>query len=229
MNERPGCAPIRELLPDLAIGVAAGDDRARVLAHVNTCVECRRELDALSAIADELVTLAPSVEPPGGFESSVLARVAPPSRRWRRYRRLVTVAAVAVVAAVVGASAGVAVSAQASAGDRRMAAAYRKTLETTDGRYLTARLITAPDASNPGVVFAYQGKPSWVFVVVRYGPTDGPYQIHLVTRDSRDRVIGQMSVIHGKCSWGVVIDVDVTQIVEVRLSGTEPSLSAVFH
>jgi hypothetical protein len=226
MNECPGCAPIRDLLPELATGVAAGDDRASALAHLNICVECRRQLDALSAVADELLTLMPGVEPPGGFESTVLARVAPPRRRWRRVGRLVTAVA---VAAAIGAGAGTAATTEASVDDRRIATSYRKTLQTADGRYLTARRLTDPDSSSPGVVFAYQGKPSWVFVVVRYGATGGPYQVHLITQDGRDQLIGEIGVTGGKCSWGATIDVDVAQIAEVRLSGAEPPLTAVFH
>src|SRR5215216_4532880 len=97
MDERPECAEIRELLPELAAGVAAGDERARALRHLSGCLDCRRELEAMATVVDELLTLVPPVDPPGGFESSVLARIAPPPRarpRWwqRRALRLVATA-----------------------------------------------------------------------------------------------------------------------------------------
>src|SRR5512132_697606 len=77
MAEGPGCAEARELFPELAAGVAAGDERARTLAHLSRCPECRRELAATAEVVDELLLLAPEHEPPAGFESSVLARLVP--------------------------------------------------------------------------------------------------------------------------------------------------------
>src|SRR6059058_3689151 len=69
------CAGIRALLPELALGIADGEERARALEHLGGCAECRRELDELSAIADELVALAPEREPPAGFEGRVIERL----------------------------------------------------------------------------------------------------------------------------------------------------------
>jgi Putative zinc-finger len=107
MHERPGCGDTRELLPELAAGVAAGDDRARALRHLSGCAACRGELDALAIVADEMVAWAPAVEPPAGFESAVLARLGPRPGRWspRRSPRMVTAVG---VAAAVGALAGAA-------------------------------------------------------------------------------------------------------------------------
>jgi hypothetical protein len=46
-------------------------------------------------------------------------------------------------------------------------------------------------------VFAYQGKPSWVFVVVQDPNATGPYEVHLVTWDDRDQIIGDVDVAGG--------------------------------
>src|SRR2546430_2327748 len=108
MDEAAGCAEIRELLPELAAGVAEGEERARALRHLRECADCRRELAALATVADELLTLAPPVEPPRGFEAAVLARIAParpveveaPGGSKRPWRRLRLVAAAVLVAAI---------------------------------------------------------------------------------------------------------------------------------
>ncbi len=247
MDERPGCAETRELLPELAAGVAAGDERARALRHLSGCIHCRRELDAMVAVLDELVTLVPPVEPPAGFESAVLARVgvseerageprsprpdgtAPSRSRWWR-RRALRLATAAVLAVAIGVGIGAATMTQATADDRRIASAYRRTLHTANGRYLAARRLNAPDASDHGVVFAYQGKPSWVFIVLQYGVVGASYQVRLVTVDGRDRPIGEIDVTSGESSWGVAIDVDVAQVAQVRLSGAAvPPLTAAFR
>ena len=53
------CHEIRELAAELALGIADGEDRARVLEHVADCADCRREVESFSAVADELLVLAP--------------------------------------------------------------------------------------------------------------------------------------------------------------------------
>lgn len=227
MAESGGCAQARELLPELAAGVASGDERAAALRHLAGCVECRAELDAMATVADELLTLAPSVEPPGGFESAVLKKLAP--RRRRRWRRVLAWAMAVALAAVLGGGTVM----RATAEDRRVAEAYRKTLATTGGRYLTAKPLADAGSIPGGRLFAYQGSkgnPSWVFVIVKYGRAAGSYQVRLVTKDGRDRPIGTVKVSAGQGSWGVIIDVPVAQIAEVRLTrDDEPTLTASFR
>jgi hypothetical protein len=113
--------------------------------------------------------------------------------------------------------------------DRHLAAVYRQTLQTAGGKFITARRLTAPDASRAGTVFAYQGTPSWVFVVVWSGASDGPYEVDLVTPDGQERLLGTMVVTGGEGSWGVKIDLDVADIAEIRLSGGAEPLTAVFR
>src|SRR4051812_47051770 len=98
------CADTRGILPELALGIADGEERALALEHLAGCTDCRRELEELSAIADDLIALAPRREPPVGFEGRVLealrTRQVPkrPARR-RRLRRLSFAAAVIAAAA----------------------------------------------------------------------------------------------------------------------------------
>jgi hypothetical protein len=77
VNSGAHCAEARDLFPELAMDVAAGDERARALRHLGGCPECRRELAATADAVDEMLLLAPEVEPPAGFERSVLARLTP--------------------------------------------------------------------------------------------------------------------------------------------------------
>jgi hypothetical protein len=70
------CEEFREVAPDLALGLLTGADRAAALAHAATCAECRRYLAGMVQVADELLLLAPSVEPAIGFESRVMTRLA---------------------------------------------------------------------------------------------------------------------------------------------------------
>src|SRR4051812_3239300 len=103
-----GCEQTREIAAELALGIADGEDRAQALRHLTECADCRRAVEELSSVTDELLTLAPAQQPPAGFESRVLARLAPPPPRPRPRRRLrrvlvplVPAAAAAAVAAGV--------------------------------------------------------------------------------------------------------------------------------
>ena len=71
----PDCARVRAGLPEVALGIADGEQRALALEHIAGCPDCRRELEELSSLADELIALAPEREPPTGFENRVLDRL----------------------------------------------------------------------------------------------------------------------------------------------------------
>lgn len=107
------CAECMELSPDVALGIAVGEDRARVLDHVERCRSCRDELKSLGDVADTLYQLATPVDPPDGFASRVATAISaqsPPEHRVRvfsrtarrRYVRPLSVAAAALLAAGVG-------------------------------------------------------------------------------------------------------------------------------
>lgn len=97
------CEELREPLAELALGIASGEQRARVLDHTDRCPHCQRLLGELALVGDELLTLAPEHEPPPGFEVRVIERLGSPPRPRRRRllrgRRGAALAAVAAAAA----------------------------------------------------------------------------------------------------------------------------------
>src|SRR5918996_3631784 len=99
------CRETRELAAEFALGIADGKDRARVLEHLADCPDCRREVESLSALADELLVLGPAQEPPLGFELRVLRSLQPPRTKRRHTARRLALAAAAVLVAV-GVTAG---------------------------------------------------------------------------------------------------------------------------
>jgi len=164
MSGNAPCEETRELLPELALGIADGEDRARVLEHAATCADCRRELDELAVLAEELLVLAPAAEPPVGFELRVLDAIAPraPARRPRRRLRLALAPAVAAVAAAATAGALL----LATRDDRRLADHYRSVLTQAHGSYFGAARLRDAAGREGGVLFVYRGKPSWLMVTV---------------------------------------------------------------
>jgi hypothetical protein len=142
MREPSECHRVRILLPELASGAIAGDDRAWTLIHLNGCPHCHGELDRLMTAADTLLTLAPSVEPPPGFEGAVLAGLHRPAPSGEGL-------AFAVALCVAAAGGATAVH-TGTADDRRLAEDYRNTLAVGDGRYLRAARLTTGDGRDTG-------------------------------------------------------------------------------
>lgn len=220
MTDRADCQEVRELLPELAAGVASGEQRARALAHLTGCPDCRQELQEAATLVDELMlVLAPEHEPSAGFESRLLAALplARPRHHRRPTRRFVLRAVAAVLTAVLVAVLAVGLTWRQTADDRQLAAHYRHTLAAADGRYLTAAGLVESSGRKAGHVFAYQGSPSWLFVELTAAPASGPYAIRLVTTDDRAVSAGVCRVTAGSGSYGRTIDLAVSAIRRVEL------------
>ena len=206
------CAEVRALLPEVALGIADGGERASALAHAATCPECRRELEHLAALADDLLALAPEREPPAGFEARVLERLRPvraPRMRRARAVRLVLapLAAAAVTAfALMG----------AYRDDHRLASQYRAALMGAHGKYFQSGHLRAPDGRVVGTVFGYEGSPSWVFYMLDPRYSSGRFREQLVTRSGRVVALPAFGFVDG--SWGIATPVPVRDIARVRLT-----------
>jgi hypothetical protein len=170
MSADSRCEETRGLVPELALGIADGEERARVLEHVAVCSDCRRDLERFSTIVDELVELAPTQEPPAGFELSVLDSLAPrPPRARRVVRRSLVLAAAALAASAVTAGALL----LSFRDDRRLADHYRAALAEARGSYFGAVRLHDASGTEGGVVFVYRGSTSWLMITVapRYRAT----------------------------------------------------------
>jgi hypothetical protein len=235
MTDTPPCAEVRVLIPELAAGVASGDERARALAHLAGCRDCRQELEFATALVDELVLLAPEREPSLGFESRVLAALEPEPARGLHPSRRRRLSAIALRAAVVAIVAVLAVGATwwRTADDRRLAATYRQTQAQAQaaahGRYLAEATLTTATRPNVGHVFAYQGSPSWIVVTLTAAPQSGTYRIQLVTTDDQTHDVGPCTVAGGTGSYGAAIDLPLYAIRQVELvKPGAPTMTARF-
>ena len=215
MTDPLHCAEAGELAPEVALGIASAEDRARLLWHVGECAACREVLSELSALADDLLTLTPEHEPPAGFESQVLAQMGDRRdrpRRRRRWRRTALFAAAIVVAAVV--SGGAVYRAQGP--DRRLADSVRATLATAHGQYFASGPVSDPSGEQRGVIFGYQGKPAWIFMTVADPPT-GRYTIEAITHTGERHLLAEDVDLAATGSWGGTIPVAVHEISVVRV------------
>ena len=210
------CHEVRELAAELALGIADGEDRARVLEHLAGCPECRREVESFSALADELLTLAPAQEPPLGFELRVLRSFEPP-----RPKRRHTAWRLALVAATVLAAVGITAGAMlyGSRDERRLADHYRATLAQAQGSYFGAVRLHDGAGEPAGVVFAYRGSPSWITITVAAEHGSSVHGAELVDRNG-DRVpLGSFRLVDGV--WGGALPVGLESVAAVHLVGEE--------
>ena len=222
MSSESACERFREIAPELALGIADGEQRAAGLSHVGECADCRRLLDELAGSADELLTLAPEHEPPLGFESRVVRamRAAEATRLPARRRRRLPYLAAAATAAVLAAG----IVALAYRDDHRIASMYRHTLSEANGSYFTAATLTAGGGPAVGHVFGYQGDPSWLLVSVE-APAgvlpDGRYVCRLLGPDGGQVRFGSVTVEGGRGSYGRAIGADLDAVGEVQLVGPD--------
>ena len=205
----PRCEETRELAPELALGVLDGEERGRALEHLATCPDCRRRVDELSEVADELLLLAPHRETPIGFEERALAPMRPPRRAPRRFRQ--------VLVPVAAAATAVAVTLAIVSDDLRLASHYRGTLSEANGEKFEATSLYAPGEVDAGTAFGYEGSPSWLLVVV-----DAEYRgrvrgAELVLNDGKRIPLRSFSLDPGSGSWGMALPVDLGDVSVVRL------------
>jgi Putative zinc-finger len=209
------CEELKDLAPEVALGTIDGQERAEALRHLATCGECRRLVDELTTVADELIMLAPMQEPPVGFESRVIDALG--FQRPRLGRRLLMWLGPPVAAAAVTAVALVGVYHD----DHVTAERYRTTLEQANGKYFQAEPLRDGTGAEAGVAFAYQGNPSWMLVTVDAGHRDQVASAELVTRDQRTIALPGFE-LERDGSWGGAIPVNLHDVSAIRLLGDRP-------
>lgn len=184
------CREVRELAPELALGVLGGAERAEAIMHVNECARCQALVLELTEAADALPLLAPELEPPAGFEHRVLSQIHA-RRRWNRRRFVPTIAAVAAAAAIFSFAAVRVVEANNSSSTVARAAAARApvAVEMRD----TVAGVSAG--------WAYVTGGHSVAVTVDYGVSNGRYNVQLTPAHGGAESLGTMTVDGNRGSW----------------------------
>ncbi len=215
------CEQTRKLASELALGIADGAERAAALEHLAGCAQCRRAVAELSEVTDELLLRAPEREPPPGFESRVLTRLLPEQatrRRRRRPSRALLVLAPAAVAALIA----TVVVLGATHDERRLAGQYRAALSVAHGTSFEAARLRAPGNVGAGVVYAYRGSPSWIFVYLYSGHRAERYRTELALRSGRRVELPSLRVDRATGSGGQTLGIDLSSVASVRLVGAAP-------
>ncbi|HEY7122209.1 MAG TPA: zf-HC2 domain-containing protein [Solirubrobacterales bacterium] len=204
------CEEIRELAPELALGIVEGEERGRALEHLADCPDCRRRVEELTEVADGLMLLAPHREPPVGFESEVLRQVLPaPKPRRRRRLRLVFAPAAAALAAV-------GITLALVAGDIRDSNHYHQTLQKAHGQEFEAYSLYGGGGAFAGTVFSYKGAPNWLLITVDPAHRADLREAQLVMDDGRQVPLNWFQLDPSGSSGGG-IPVDPQHVSVLRL------------
>jgi hypothetical protein len=154
------CEELREQAPDLALGIVEGEERGRALEHLADCPDCRRRVEELTEVADQLLLLAPHREPPLGFESDVLRRVLPTPRPRRRRRLQLIFAPAAAALAAAAITLGIVWN------DVQKGRDYNGILDKANGKQFEAYSLEGAAGAPAGSVFSYEGAPNWLLITV---------------------------------------------------------------
>jgi hypothetical protein len=183
------CAAVAERLPELALGILGGAERAEVLDHLDRCSSCREESADWAATVDVLPSVLAEAEPPAGFASRAFERVhADQDRVPRRSltRRVLSIAAV-VAFVMIGTLAAVRII-DAGGSDSPSSTVRSAQMVGHSGR-------------RAGHVFMTAGRESYVFLDVDYGVQTGTYRIEAVDAADRATALGTVEITGGQGAW----------------------------
>lgn len=204
----PECRALGDDLASLALGALTGLDRARVLAHLETCPHCTAEVEELSGAADALTALIPEAPPPPGFADRTmdLIRAEGPVSRPPVSRRMVSRRVAAMAAVLILVALGVGVGAVvASPGTKAPTAAVRTTsLHSTVGTKGTVLLVS-------------KGGYGWLVVDLRDSPASGVVTCSISLADGTREDLGAFALTDGRGSWSVPLPVPASSVRAVSV------------
>jgi len=200
-----GCEQYANELAELALGVLNGRERARVLAHVESCPRCADELELLSRVADTVVQAAPEMEPPLGFEVRLFEKMGvtdvPPRRRRFRPSRWVP-AVVGVAAAAVALGLGLSLSSSSTPTVTAQAPGSH--------RVMTAALVE--NGETVGHVMTFGGDKPWMSMMLDDSTARGPVTCVVVTNDGVSHRVGTFVAREGYGAWIAPLHVDPADV-----------------
>jgi hypothetical protein len=212
------CEAFENDLAELALGILSGRDRIAVLEHVESCERCSAELERLSLVADALLSLAPEVEPPVGFELRLAERLQSPAGPRRghlpRHRRAVVLAVAAVVLAILGFGLG------AFVGPPSM---------NVRSPSVQANLTSAKLSSHGhvmGEVMVSSGTPAWMFMTVDAGAWSSEVTCEVTLASGKVVTIGVFKLSNGYGAWGAPLPAAAHEVRSARLVSPDGSVLA---
>ncbi len=209
----PECAAVTDNLGELALGALSGRDRVAALAHLDSCTSCSAQVEALAAAGDQLLHLAPTAEPPVGFESGVFERLgvehrAAGRRSWLA-RRPKLVASMGACALVLAFGLGALLSLGTRGGD------YARPPVAGQAPVQVASLLSGRHAV--GEAFVYAGNPTWLFMYMDDANWQGTLRCEVVVDRGPTVLLGRFWLSGGKGAWAASLSQPAGRLIEARV------------
>src|SRR5580658_10974314 len=217
------CVDVEASLAELALGVLPGDERAVVLAHLESCERCQAEAERLALTTDTLLQLAPEVEPPLGFEVRLFERLGisevnpevnvARKRIGRSLARLSNRGRVwaATAAVAVGVALGFGGGWVANPGASLASPAY-------DHRVTGATATLLSDNHAVGTVSTFAGTPGWMLMTVHGGEVSGWVTCEVTLANGKQVAVGSFRLDQGYGAWSARLPVSPHDIRSARVA-----------
>lgn len=202
-------------LAEHTLGILDGRARAELLAHVEGCEECAAEMAELTATVDALSHVPAGAEPPVGFESRVIERIRasrPAVIGRRRASPVLLSAAAAVVALAFGVGWTLDHVTTTSSPVQAVGKMEQRSLQAA--------------GQDVGLVYAYTGQPSWMFVTVDAPKAPSLVRCVVVTKSGQRDFVGTFALVGGKGEWGTALPVPLSSVRGIVLTTTSGTVVA---
>jgi hypothetical protein len=222
VSGRSPCDDTEASLAELALGILPGDERARVLAHLEGCERCQVEAERLTATADTLLHLAPDIEPPLGLEVSLFERlgvsVPNPEIKVARKRIGGSLARLSHGGRAFAAAAAVTVGIALGFGGGWVANPGASVATNSYTHYVASATATlTSDTRDIGTVVTVGGSPGWMLMTVQYGSLNGSVTCEITASNGERMTVGSFRLHDGHGAWAARLPSSVESIRSARI------------
>jgi hypothetical protein len=244
MSSDVTCEKLREIGAELALGVLPARERARALAHLDECADCREYVEQLTFLGDGLIGLLPGSEPPVGFETRVAQALTRHAREGRAHARsawLVRMSGlrgrlrlrVAAVAAALVVAVGFGGWAVGTAIEDVVAGPPSSTVQPA-AEMLSGDLASAAPHGKPvGEIYAHTNPEGWIFMTIDLAGAGKTYSgkvlCQLEHKDGSKVPVGAFTLHSGSGSWGTPASVDPSAVSGARVTTPDGTVLATAH
>ena len=197
---------------ELALVLVDDPRRTALVEHAASCRRCQARLDDLVAVVDQLVLLAPQVEPPAGFETRALARMGAPAADlgWARRARILTSVLALVATLTLG-----------------MVVGRMLVRQTGRGLERTANIHNAAGAAVGDVHLVADPRPHILVSVLRPPTTPGVRTCELERPDGSWVVVGTWTKEEINTGvWAAALDPPLMHAKAMRVTNEDGALLA---
>lgn len=214
----PDDSHLADVAAELALGALTGRERARAIAHLEKCRECRAHVQRIALTGTQLLVLLPEHQPPAGFANRTIRRLPHAGRHretGRSHDRFLPVAA--TIIAVTCAMAGFAL--------RAMPMQPSHSASPAPSALHSASLTTASHQAI-GTVFLYGASQPWLYMAVDTGTGNSTVICQLQERDGQTITVGSFRLASGHGYWGSPEADQATGITSARLTTLDGTIVA---